>query len=199
MGVIWGESCFNLKILLLLKLHTKRQDAHLLFSINKAILCCSGISFITASYIESLRWIKPCERRGGDAVSLMDYSSVTEVIRFLCWLSTNVENKPYSRGREFCFLPNSIGINSLLGESPKNIALDNKLLNYWQLGREFKHCSELEYRSRKEVGSTWACIKRPHVPPSWSIWSPKLWAFVMQTNLQLRFLESLWQNCWPRG
>lgn len=61
----------------------------------------------------------------------MDYSTVTEVICFLCWLSTNVENKPYSRGREFCFLPNSIGINSLLGESPKNVAFDNKLLDYF--------------------------------------------------------------------
>lgn len=128
--MIWGESHFNLKILLLPKLHARKLDALLLFSINNITLCCSQVFHSSLYRIESLSWIKPSEKRWGDVLCLMDYFTVSETIHFLCLLSTNVENKPYTGRRDFCFLPNSIEINSLLGKSSRNIGFNNKLLDY---------------------------------------------------------------------
>jgi len=80
----------------------------------------------------------------------MDYFTVAEAICFLCLLSTNEENKPYTRRRDFYFLPSSIEINSLLRESPRNICLNNKLLDYWLSSLTVQAaCSEDEGRSSK--------------------------------------------------
>lgn len=129
--MIWGESHFNLKILPLPKLHAKKWDALLLFAINNVTLYCSQVFHSSLYHTEILSWIKPSERRWGDALCLIDYFTVTEAICFLCLLSTNTENKPYTRRRDFFFLPNSIEINSLSRESPRNFGFKNKLLDYW--------------------------------------------------------------------
>lgn len=52
--MIGGESHFNLKILLLPKLHAKKQDALLLFSINNVTLYCSQVFHSSLDHIESL-------------------------------------------------------------------------------------------------------------------------------------------------
>lgn len=88
----WEESNLNLEILLFPKLHAKKGDALLLFSINNVTLGSSQVFHSSLDRIESLSWIKLSARRWGDTLCLVDYFTATETICFLCLFSTNLEN-----------------------------------------------------------------------------------------------------------